>query len=381
MSTIREPEETNLPRPAPGGSAVLASGGRVKIDANKPEFGWVMCPDCKEDRYVSIPVGQRWLSSTGRCPTCAARHKRKYSGVKRRVLETPYDGRKIVEINWDDRDPAEHTGKAVTGAFACWYCGLKHYALSLTIENPKWDELTIKCRRRRRCRDEERLPNGAKLRRDPDKPNYYGWVTCPVGGLGCKGTRYIHIGASVKGVCIPCSKRQHTQDVTVYDWPATSGGPPGPPIAKILYSQENSRQRQVPVKYLLCQHTQILKGVGARLALHIDERKRFPKHCRLCRLNPDAFLAAVEAARASTAMPSGDGRNKKLETERSEFESAVRTLKTSVLPHKITRSIIAAEYDARRGTLEPLDPSTITKIVQRCYPKGTTVADAVAAVP
>jgi hypothetical protein len=179
--------------------------------------------------------------------------------------------------------------------------------LSITIENPTWDGLTIECRRRRRCRDEKTLPSGAKVRRDPDKPDYFGWVTCPVGGPGCKGTRYVRITASAKGVCRPCSKRQHTKDVTVYDWPTTPDGPPGPPIAHILYSREDSRQRQVPVKYLLCQHTQILKGVGARLALHLDGRIRFPKHCRSCKRNPDAFLAAVEAARSAVKRPSGNG--------------------------------------------------------------------------
>jgi hypothetical protein len=73
-------------------------------------------------------------------------------------------------------------------------------------------------------------------------------------------------------------------------------------------------------------------------------------------------------------------RNEKLQAERAEFESAVRELKRTLPSHKISRPVIAAEYDHQRKTREPLDPSTITKIVQRCYPKGTSVADAVAMV-
>jgi hypothetical protein len=58
----------------------------------------------------------------------------------------------------------------------------------------------------------------------------------------------------------------------------------------------------------------------------------------------------------------------------------VLTLLGELPPHKIGRAEIAAVYDVRRRTLEALDPSTITKIVNRCYPTGTTVADAVASV-
>jgi hypothetical protein len=71
---------------------------------------------------------------------------------------------------------------------------------------------------------------------------------------------------------------------------------------------------------------------------------------------------------------------KKLESEKAEFEEAVRTLLQTLPRHKIKRPQIAEEYDRRRKTLEPLDPSTITYIVKRCYPKGTTVEDAVALV-
>lgn len=77
---------------------------------------------------------------------------------------------------------------------------------------------------------------------------------------------------------------------------------------------------------------------------------------------------------------SGNGENEKTKAEREEFESIVGDLLETLPVHRVRRPVIAAAYDQRRGTVEPLDPSTITHIVKRCYLKGTDVADAVALV-
>lgn len=76
----------------------------------------------------------------------------------------------------------------------------------------------------------------------------------------------------------------------------------------------------------------------------------------------------------------GNGNGLKNEAERKEFEEIVNHLLDIMPQHRIRRHHIAREYDRRRDTKEALDPTTITKLVQRCYTKQTTVEDAVALV-
>jgi hypothetical protein len=47
------------------------------------------------------------------------------------------------------------------------------------------------------------LRSGVKARRDPNNPQR-GWVTCPVGGPGCEGERYIQLNSECTGRCRTC---------------------------------------------------------------------------------------------------------------------------------------------------------------------------------
>lgn len=133
---------------------------------------------------------------------------------------------------------------------------------------------------------------------------------------------------------------------------------------------------------------------------HPDTRERIEVECGLCH-EPNYFwkgsirqadftgycpkhksgeIVALLLAKAQVGNGPKDVGAAKVEAERSEFEGIVGELLKTLPAHRVKRPRIAAAYDLRRGTREPMDPSNITKIVGRCYPRGTTVEDAVAMV-
>jgi hypothetical protein len=172
------------------------------------------------------------------------------------------------------------------------------------------------------------------------------------------------------GDCRRCFKRvaarKNTEDETL-----DSG-------TKVLWSERDDARKTVPV---VCGLVACGKRRDVLPSMVVNWKKRSasgycPGHTR----NELALLA--RAAVNGGGEKRGRGRTageEVLDPEllKADFVAVVQVLRGSLRRDKITRAAITAEYH-RRG--ERLDPSSVTKRVQRIYGENVSVSDAVALV-
>jgi hypothetical protein len=179
----------------------LPGGGKVRRDPIRQGYGGITCPDCREERYMHLPVGRKLIDSSGRCDGCTRTRKRR-AGVQRHPSG--------ATLLFDKRHPQDVEKVAFLCRDCCPSCESEHYTRWYEAQRQTWSGRCEDCRQKRRARVEE-LSSGARVRRDPDNTTR-GWVTCP----DCpepKQERYLFIpsGANFEkfpGRCTGCSARR-----------------------------------------------------------------------------------------------------------------------------------------------------------------------------
>jgi hypothetical protein len=319
---------------APGG------GGKYLPNPDKPGRGWLYCPFCPPEKQVResdirTEGSERFRQLTGVCRPHSQELRKKPVRQRRHASGAIF----LLGIP-DPEKPASPRAQFICANFVnnkgCPLPDGKSYYWVSTLYDPKWHGFCRAC---------------AKV-----------WLR---------------------------NQGRPTTDPILYGWPETPGGPPGLPLAQILYSQEGVRG--VPVKYLggcRCAHTVFMtrRSVKTQVLLHRNGQKEFSKRCRGCFFNPEALLEQAQNSNGQNnevAEKRGRGRAPKppevkqaeIERRKAEFEAKVRELGKRLPQHEITRAIIADEYANDDGEIP--EDSTVGKWVREFYGSGVSVPAAV----
>lgn len=219
----------------PGGG-----GGKYRRDPKNWKRGQYYCPDCNKPHDVkSIPSdgSESLRQRTGRCEECAHKRTRKYPE------SFPHrSGAMCFLYDPDPSRPDTHARFICADYDPATHSAKPTYAKLASLYDPRW-----------------------------------------------------------KGRCPDCVHKLRTQerskaDITLYRWSHSPDGPDGPPVAKLLYSQE-APEGKVYVYYYQCRHTVLLTrgSVHATLSAHRTRRQHCASRCRSCFYDPTALLSNIAA--------------------------------------------------------------------------------------
>lgn len=292
-------------------------GAKITRDLANKRAGWIVCPDCGEERYATIPPegSQKFRDSTWRCAACAGKRRRQRTLERRGQFVSLPDG---TQARRDSEDPD-------LVWIVCPDCEEERSRGLPSYGSEAFQKITSRCMKcssklRRTLKGEFPHKSGAVFYldptdRDPARPNGKTRFRCANAGRDLpdclEDTGYTWLynknRPSWNGLCENClSKVNHrwrlkTADVIVYDR-SGEGEQKGPAISEILYSKSKDATGDVEVTYLnaACRHSELWSrsSIATRFSSHMSSnkrlrRERWPRFCRDCRLHPEKMLQAV----------------------------------------------------------------------------------------
>jgi hypothetical protein len=150
----------------------------------------------------------------------------------------------------------------------------------------------------------------------------------------------------------------------------------------LLYSQAS--KTCVPIRYHICGHTrETPRQTAHAIDYDYQKRRRVPQGvCQGCRNNPAALISMMrERVDDKAKRPRGHQLGEIIVDRarfKSDFENIINSLRTRLPDRKITRVLIALEFQ-RKG--ENIGPDAILKRVRLLHGNQISVAEAVDLVP